>query len=482
MYGDEKRRDVQLLLKANVSRERIAKLTGVSVRTIRRIAQEPSRPAAPGGNRASVLASVGAAMQPTRPGPGRPSTVAPYRDAIAEMLSAEPGLKSLEVLKRLRDRGYVGGKSAVYALARELRAQSTVATPQLNCVAGQFSQHGFGEVGVDWKGGDRQRVKFFASRLMHSRYAVVTRVPDQRIETLVRALAEHFSGFGGLPLMAVFDRPEQLAIESDAETGMVRAWNPTIAEAMSRIGVAVEAGWPYKPRRNGIAGDVADWVRASFFKTRRFVNEDDLDVQLKVWLEEVNERRRSRVTARVPGEILREEELVRLRPVKLRPDQLDLRIPVQVGPTGMVTLENHTYAVPAEALGYSATLHLFRDRVVIVAGPYRVEHPRLSTRDDTSSADEPRAALLAAVSGRRGRMYVQCQQLLELGEDAKRVLTEFAHARPRRWPLDVEQLHELLQTHGSDALKAGLRRVAGLPGVSIETISREVTGPAFEDS
>ena len=47
MYGDEKRRDVLLLLAATVPQERIAELTGVSVRTIRRIAREPVGPAAP---------------------------------------------------------------------------------------------------------------------------------------------------------------------------------------------------------------------------------------------------------------------------------------------------------------------------------------------------------------------------------------------------------------------------------------------------
>ena len=47
----------------------------------------------------------------------------------------------------------------------------------------------------------------FASRLKHSRYALVTRVADQHGETLVRTLAENLEQFGRLTLMAVFDRP-----------------------------------------------------------------------------------------------------------------------------------------------------------------------------------------------------------------------------------------------------------------------------------
>ena len=417
-----------------------------------------------------------------RPRPGRPSTVAPYRDVIAKMVSSEPGLKSLEVLKRLRERGYAGGKSAVYALVRELRTQFATPILRYKGVAGQFSQHGFGEVAVNMKGGGRQRVNFVASRLMHSRYAVVTKVPDQRIETLLRTLAEHFTRFGGIPLMAVFDRPEQVAIESDTESGTVRAWKPTFVEAMSRIGVAVETSWPYKRGRNGLGEAVADWVKAAFFRDRGFLSEDDLSAQLKDWLEEVNERHPSPATARVPGEMLREEELSCLRPIKLGPDQLDLRVPVRVGPTGMVTFEGNCYSVPAEALDYPAMLHLFRDRVVIDVGSFRAEHPRQGGRNDTPSTAEPRAALLAAVSGKRGRVYLKCQQLLELGENAERALTGIAHDRPRHWPQDVERLYELLQTYGADALKAGLRRAVGSPKISLATISREIMRPSVDDS
>ena len=65
MFGDEKRRDVRLLLAAAVPQERIAALTGVSVRTIRRIGREPAGPAPP---------EPGA--KPRWAGPGRPSVVA----------------------------------------------------------------------------------------------------------------------------------------------------------------------------------------------------------------------------------------------------------------------------------------------------------------------------------------------------------------------------------------------------------------------
>ena len=469
MYADAKRRDVQLLLAAGVPQERIQELTGVSVRTIRRIGREAASaaPTAPAGEEA-----------PPRAGPGRPSRVEPYREAVAAMLAEAPKLKSLEVLRRLREQGYAGGKSAVYELVKQLRPQAVRPICRFEGVAGEFSQHDFGQVRIDFTGGGRSVVQFFASRLKYSRFTAVTLVPDQRVEALLRALAADFCRFGGVPLLAVFDRPATIATKSDPQTGAVLAWNPTFAEVTARLGVAVEVCWPARPNQKGSVENLVGWVKNSFFKQRRFLDRADLEMQLQAWHELVNEQRPSRATERIPGEVLRSEELGRLRPVKLRPEQLDLRYPVRVGPTGMVTFQTNRYSMPAEALGFGATLRLFPDRVVIEAGRYRAEHPRLTGRQQVSSLPAHRAALLAAVSGNRSRRYLQRQHLLELGKDAERILTELVHRRPRHWQDDVERLHELLQACGSEALRQAFHSVARQPEISLAAIVREVNGHA----
>ena len=61
---------------------------------------------------------------PGRRGVGRPSTVVRHTAAIAEWLSAEPGVSSADILRRLRLIGYRGGKSALYELVKRLRASS----------------------------------------------------------------------------------------------------------------------------------------------------------------------------------------------------------------------------------------------------------------------------------------------------------------------------------------------------------------------
>ena len=71
MYSDRKGEDVRLVLAQSVPQGRIAKLTGVSLRTIRGIAREPADPAKPHSD-----------PRPRRSGPARASVVGPYRQVV----------------------------------------------------------------------------------------------------------------------------------------------------------------------------------------------------------------------------------------------------------------------------------------------------------------------------------------------------------------------------------------------------------------
>jgi len=104
---------------------------------------------------------------------------------------------------------------------------------------GEFSQHDFGQVDVAFLDGRKRRVHFFASRLKYSRYVRVTLVENERVDTIVRCLARDFAAFGGLPLMAVFDRPRTIVTKS-GKGREVEAFNATFAQAIVDLGVGVE--------------------------------------------------------------------------------------------------------------------------------------------------------------------------------------------------------------------------------------------------
>ena len=321
---------------------------------------------------------------------------------------------------------------------------------------GEFSQHDFGQVDVEFLGGAIRRIHFFASRLKYSRYLCVSVVKDEAVESLVRNLAEHLDRWGGVPLLCVFDRPKTVALKWH-RNGEVTEWNPVFAYAMLEMGIGVELCWPYRPQEKGTVENLVGFVKSSFFKVRRFQDEGDLQQQLSLWHREVNQERPCRATGVFPAVRLSEER-ARLRPLKVRPEDLALRIPVYVGPTGTVLHDGHPYSMPPEAISMPATLYLYADRVRIAAGRYEAIHPRKFTPREGSTLSAHRAAMVAAVSGKRGKRYLKRQQLLELGEPAFLYLTEIVHRRPRQWYYDVDRLHDLLQSHGPEALAERWRK------------------------
>jgi transposase len=127
----------------------------------------------------------------------------------------------------------------------------------------EFSQHDFGQVKVRFLGGSGQTVHFFASRLKHSRWAEVTLVDNEVVETLVRRLAEHFSRFGGIPLCVVFDRPKTAAL-AWSDDGMGTKWSPTCVDAVLELRFTEEVCWPHQPQQKVRSRAWSAGVRSRF--------------------------------------------------------------------------------------------------------------------------------------------------------------------------------------------------------------------------
>jgi transposase len=448
------RHAIQVLRQAGHEQTDVARLLGVGVRTVRRVESEPD------------VRHVDDGQERERRAIGRPAKAEPFRSVVVEILTGDPDLLSVEILRRAKLKGYAGGKTALYELIAAVRPKTVRPLVRFEGLAGEFTQHDFGQVDVRFLDGTKTRVHFFASRLKYSRWVEVTIVPDERAETLVRALVDHFAAIGGIPLLAVFDRATTVAVKWTRD-GQVTEWNALFAGVALDLGVGIELCWPASPEQKGSVENLVGWVKGSFFKQRRFLDDADLLAQLADWRTEVNTQRPSRATGVIPSVRL-EEERPRLRPVKIAPDQLALRVPIVVGPTAAVLHDTHPYSMPPDAIGIPGTLFLYRDRVRIVAGRFEAVHDRLFEPGAKSTLPEHRAQHVAAVSGKRAKRYLQREHLLALGPAALEYLTELTHRRPQIWIRDVERLHALLATYGDEALRTAFTR-----GLAAQTIGAE---------
>jgi transposase len=455
------RHKIQVLLEAGHTKADVAKRTGASPATIARVAGE------------QAVSHVDDRRAAKERGVGRPSQTTPLVDDVRAWLAVEPTVQTQELLRRAqKDKGYTGKKSAFYAIVAALRPKVAPPVVLFDGVPGEFSQHDFGEVDVRFSDGSVERIHFFASRLKYSRFAQVSIVDNQRVETLIRGLCKHFQAFGGVPLLAVFDRPRTVVLETGSGRD-VRRFNATFAQAILEMGCGVEMCAARSGNQKGTVEAIVKWVKNSFFKGRVFRDRADLEAQLAAWLVETNTERPNRATNVIP-EVRRREELARLRPLGVLPENLAVRVPATVGPSGHVVFEGARYMVAPEATNCPATLFVYEDRIRIEAGRRVSEQRRRSKSEPIEAAPEHRAARVAAVFGNRGKLYEQRQQLLELGPVALEFFTELVHRRRKDWPVVVESLHQMLLDHGEDAMRDALGVATALQTFTVAAVERRL--------
>jgi transposase len=441
------RHAVRALIQSGLSTKDIAQQMGISTRSVQRIAKEPPV-AEPDDRRARRARAV-----------GRPPLPESVRKRLGELVAEDPKAPPLEFLRQLREEGVKLGESTFYRVFRLEKAKlPTEPMVRFEGVAGEFAQFDFGVADVRLLDGRTKRIHFAAYRLKHSRWVWVVIVPDERVESLVRALLSCFEHAGGVPLRVVFDNPKTVVLGRD-ERGRP-LWNQTLAQVAIDYGFTIELCTPRSPEQKGSVENLVGWVKRAFFRARRFADlEHDLPRQLVEWLTDGNETRPSRATGVIPAVRLA-VELERMKPLATPPAEYPLRFPVQVGPTAMVEFQGIRYAMPAGACGIPATLHLYPDRVRIstAGGRFEATHPRFPGRGRTSYLVGQRAEQLAAVAGARKRLYFMRERILELGPVGESYLTELIHARPHTWKADVERLFALLEEIGEERFLRLLQR------------------------
>lgn len=456
-----KRHEIQVLLSVGISPAQIAERVGVSIDTVERVRIEPD------------VTHVDDAAERRKRRIGRPSKATRFADDVRGWLTEEPDLPTQELLRRAIERGYDGGKSAFYSLVASARPPRSAPVVRFEGLPGEFSQHDFGHVDVRFVDGRKKRVHFFASRLKYSRFVAVSLVENERVETLVRTLVRHFISFGGVPLLAVFDRPRTIVTKSGPGRA-VEQFNTTFAEVMLELGVGAEMCAPRSGNQKGAVEHLVKWVKNSFFKWRKFADEQDLEAQLAAWVRVANFETPSRATGEIP-ETRRQQEFPRLRAVRVLPETLALRVPVFVGPTAEVMFEGRPYTMPPAAANIAGTAFVYEDRLVIVAGRHEAEHQRGNADDPPASLPEHRAAKLAAVHRGRARTYEMRQQLLDLGADALTLMTALVHRAPARATEHVERLYALYDEHGEEAMRDALARAVAEKSLTVAAVHRALT-------
>ena len=102
MLGMTKRHEIQVLRKAGHAQVAVAAATGTSRTSVQRVGAEPP------------VTTFDDGAERVRRRIGRPSTAEPLRPFLAAQLAADADLLGVELLRRAKQQGHVGAKSALY--------------------------------------------------------------------------------------------------------------------------------------------------------------------------------------------------------------------------------------------------------------------------------------------------------------------------------------------------------------------------------
>ena len=360
-------------LREGLSVREIVRRTGLSRNTIRKYL------------RSSIV-------EPAYPQRKSPSKLDEYAETLARWLASEPG-KSRKQRRNLRRMyadlmtlGYRGSYDRVAAFARQWRQQQQ--ERERTAGRGTFIPLRFapGEAfQFDWSedsaiiAGDRCKLMVAHFKLSYSRAFILRAYPLQTHEMLFDAHNHAFAVLGGVPRRGIYDNMKT-AVDK-VKRGKVRDVNARFRVMVSHFLFEAEfcnpaAGW----EKGQIEKNVQDarhrlWQHAPTFESLATLNEWLQQRCQALWTELPHPEYRDRCIAEVWS-----EEVPQLMALSAPFDGF-VEHTKRVSPTCLIHFERNRYSVPAAFANRPVSLHVYPDRLIIVAeGQWIAEHTRLIIR------------------------------------------------------------------------------------------------------
>jgi transposase len=277
----------------------------------------------------------------------RPTLLGPYETYLRERVAAWPELSGVRLLREVHERGYAGGITQLNDFLRAVRPP--VVAPfevRFETPAGRQAQVDFAHFMVEFteQPGVQHRVWLFAIVLGHSRYLWAQYVLHQDLGTVLRCHMLAFEHFGGTPHEILYDRMKTAVLgEATDDTGIV--YNAKLIGLGAHYGFKPRACKAYRAKTKGKIERPFRYVRANFFLARSFANLEDLNRQLRVWLDTVANARQHGSTGRVVAEHFATER-ASLKALPAGRFDAVLRTERRVSHEGMVSVGGNLYSVP----------------------------------------------------------------------------------------------------------------------------------------
>jgi transposase len=317
-------------------------------------------------------------------GPRKPreTVIDPFTAYLRDRVARYPGLTGKRLFRELKELGYGGGYTVVTDFLRDVRPAA--------------AEHGY-EVRFETPPGEQAQVDFarfhvvftdepttprivwlFSLVLGFSRLIWARFVLHQDLPTVLRCHASAFEALGGVPREILYDRMKTAVIGEGEAGGIV--YNRALVDLARHYGFHPKACQPYRAKTKGKVERPFRYIREDFFLARSFRNLDDLNAQLRHWLDTVANPRVHATTRCVVNEAFAEERTA-LRPLPLAPFRSVLKLERRISREGMISVGGNFYSVPDATRRRVVEVHTLADEIRIFEdGGLIATHPVLDGR------------------------------------------------------------------------------------------------------
>jgi transposase len=389
------------------------------------------------------------------PAQSRPFLVDPFREFIAETLTAYPRLCATRLFDMLQPRGYRGSVRTLREYVHGVRPRPRrEAFLRLVPIIGEQAQ-------VDWMyvtdvsvPGGKRGLWLFVMALPWSRGMWGEFVFDLSVWSLLRSLTRACAAFGGSAREWLFDNPKTVVL---ARHGAAAYFHPALLELAGRYAARLKVCAVRKANQKGVVERLNRYLRDRFLAARVIHSIEQGNRELAAFIADIaHQRPHPTIAGRTVGECF-EEEQARLLPLPEPPACTDQLVPVRVDKTAFCRFDTNHYSVGPEHVGKMLALAADDREVRVIDGTTLVaHHERCWGRRQLIEKTEHRAALLEQ---KRGAGEAKGRDRLRAAVPAIDSLYERWAERGRNLGSMTARTLKLLDLYGAQLLERAVAQV-----------------------
>jgi transposase len=433
MLGEAMYTTVKTLWEKGLNKSAIAKATGHDWKTI---------------NKVIKAISSGTQVPLKKP---HPRILEPHHDKIIEWL--ELNLSGVRIHQKLLSEGIKVGYTTVKDFIASAK-RSTKIFMRLHSEPGEEAQVDFGYVGftLDNKG-KRRKTWVFNMRLSYSRLDFYKKVYDQKVETFILCHMDAFNYFGGVPKTIKIDNLKAAILQANFYEPIYQQLYKQFSEFYNFQSVPCRI---YQPNDKGKVESGIKYVKINFFSGRQFQNGDDVDRQLRRWLETANNRIHG-TTKKVPREQFIEKEVGALLKLPLEEFNLAKMGKRKVYHDCHIYINSNYYSVPYQYVGKEVEIEIHKGLIKIYFNQSHIAtHVEITTKGEfsTQPSHYPEYKCLSQTE------YQEKYQarMASIGQYAEQIFFGILHQNKSGWARPVQGILSLTKVFPAEIINLSCQR------------------------